>query len=428
MEYVLALGTNIEPRASNLRQALARIRKLEACELIAESMVYQSEPMYVTDQSRFLNAAILVRSGLHPQELLSLLKEIEHDMGRPAPGSDGYMRYGPRCIDIDIIFADNLCIDTPNLTIPHPRLSERPFVLKPLCDILPPTFTHPISHTPLTALCAQLDMSTCVRVIPLPNPIPLDRPIIMGIVNCTPDSVYNAVSAESAVALAERLIVEGADILDFGGESTRPGAAPVSAAEEIQRVIPVIQIIAKKFPGFPISIDTYRAATARAAIAAGAQIVNDVTGGLGDRNMLETVSEAGAYFVCMHISDAENMHAALNAVGTASARVAADLCLRVAAARYAGIPAWDISIDPGFGFGKNVHENWELVHAPPRVGSHPVVVGVSRKRFLRGTFDAASDEALKGTCAVVSKMRALGCEIFRVHDVACIREALNPKP
>ena len=391
-------------------------------------MVYQSEPMYVTDQPLFLNSAILLTSTLDHYELLSQVKEIERSMGRPAPGSTGYMRYGPRCIDIDIIFAEGLCIDSPSLTIPHPRLAERSFVLKPLLDILPPSFTHPILNIPLSEICAAIDMSSCVRVIPLQQPIPLVRPIIMGIVNCTPDSIFNAVASEAAVALAERLIAEGADILDFGGESTRPGAAPVSVEEEIQRVIPVIQIIAKRFPGFPISIDTYRSETAKAALSAGAQIVNDVTGGLGDRFMMKTVSAAGAHFICMHISDAENIHAALNSGGAASARVASDLELRVAAARGAGIPAWDISIDAGFGFGKNVHENWELVHAPPRVGNHPMVVGVSRKRFLRGASDSNSAEALEGTCAVVAKMSALGCEVFRVHDVACIRAVLNPKP
>jgi dihydropteroate synthase len=228
----------------------------------------------------------------------------------------------------------------------------------------------------------------------------------MAIVNCTPDSISNAQPcASAAIALAEQLVAEGADILDVGGESTRPGAAPVSAETELARVLPVIQHISKKFPGFPISIDTYRSATAWAAVAAGAQIINDVSGGLADSKMNETAVSLGAHFICMHVSSGENLHTALNSPDPSSA-VAAELRRRVEAARAAGLPAWDISIDPGFGFGKTEDQNWQMVDNPPRVGSHPVVVGVSRKRFLRGSAESTSVEALAGTAAVVARLAA----------------------
>ena len=257
--------------------------------------------------------------------------------------------------------------------------------------------------------------------------ISLDRPRVMGILNVTPDSFSDGGrwrTTEDAVQQGLALVAEGADILDIGGESTRPGAAEVPADEELQRVVPVIEALARQTP-VPISVDTRKSAVARAALAAGASIVNDVTA-LGDPEMAAVVREAGAGVVLMHMRGTpETMQRAPQYTDVVE-EVRACLAARIEAALAAGIGRGQILIDPGIGFGKTTAHNLALLGALEKFAElAPVLVGASRKRFIGEITGAPMDGRLAGslTVAVWSVMR--GAAVLRVHDVAATCAAVR---
>ncbi|MGD0115025.1 MAG: dihydropteroate synthase [Dehalococcoidia bacterium] len=240
------------------------------------------------------------------------------------------------------------------------------------------------------------------------------RTFLMGIVNVTPDSFSGdgvGLDADAAVALALRLVAEGADVIDVGGESTRPDAAPVSAAEELRRVLPVIERLAKE-TSVPISIDTSKAGVAAAALEAGAAMVNDVWGLRGDPEMAGVVSRFGAPAVVMH-----------NQRGRPHCEVIADikagLETSVALAEAAGVPRERLILDPGFGFGWSVGHNLEILRRLPELRSlgRPLLVGTSRKSTIGAVLGAPVEERLFGTAASVAIAVANGADIVRVHDV-----------
>ena len=249
----------------------------------------------------------------------------------------------------------------------------------------------------------------------------------MGILNVTPDSFSDGGrwrTTEDAVQQGLALVAEGADILDIGGESTRPGAAEVPADEELQRVVPVIEALARQTP-VPISVDTRKSAVARAALAAGASIVNDVTA-LGDPEMAAVVREAGAGVVLMHMRGTpETMQRAPQYTDVVE-EVRACLAARIEAALAAGIGRGQILIDPGIGFGKTTAHNLALLGALEKFAElAPVLVGASRKRFIGEITGAPMDGRLAGslTVAVWSVMR--GAAVLRVHDVAATCAAVR---
>jgi dihydropteroate synthase len=256
----------------------------------------------------------------------------------------------------------------------------------------------------------------------------LDRPLIMGIVNVTPDSFSDGgdfMRAEDAAAHGMRLIEEGADILDVGGESTRPGAEPVSTADELARVRPVIAALAKV--GAVVSVDTRRAMVMREALACGARIVNDVTALTFDPESLGTVARSGASVVLMHMQGEPATMQKAPYYDDAPAEIAAYLAGRVAACRDAGIPMDRIAVDPGIGFGKTVEHNLQILAALDcfHTLGVAVAVGISRKGFIaklsRG--ERPKDRApgsIAGALAAVTR----GADIVRVHDVAATRQAL----
>ena len=257
--------------------------------------------------------------------------------------------------------------------------------------------------------------------------ISLDRPRVMGILNVTPDSFSDGGhwhSTEAAVQQGLALVAEGADILDIGGESTRPGAAEVAVDEELQRVVPVIEALARQTQ-VVISVDTRKSAVARAALAAGASIVNDVTA-LGDPAMATVVREAGAGVVLMHMRGTpETMQRAPQYVDVV-AEVRAFLAARIEAALTAGIGRRQILIDPGIGFGKTTAHNLALLGALEKFAElAPVLVGASRKRFIGEITGVPMDGRLAGslTVAVWSVMR--GAAVLRVHDVAATCAAVR---
>lgn len=252
------------------------------------------------------------------------------------------------------------------------------------------------------------------------------RPLIMGVLNVTPDSFSDGgryIDTEAAVAHARALVADGADLIDVGGESTRPGGAPVTAEEEARRVLPVIERLAREVP-VPLSVDTYRAVTAARALAAGADIVNDVTALRADPDLAAVAAERGAAVILMHATGLPGSFHDPALRGAPLARVLEDLEAAAARAHAAGIPPERILVDPGIGFGKTQPENLDLVRAVPRLKAlgYPVVIGPSMKSFIARALgeEDASGRAL-GTAAAVAVAAFLGADIIRVHDVAAMR-------
>jgi dihydropteroate synthase len=248
------------------------------------------------------------------------------------------------------------------------------------------------------------------------------RGVIMGVINVTPDSFSDGgslTSVEAAVDHGLRLVDEGAEILDIGGESTRPGAAPVSAEEELRRVIPVIEGLAAKTTA-ALSIDTCKASVARAAVAAGAEIINDVTALQGDDDMARVAAESACAVVLMHMRGTPRTMQQDPHYDDVVAEVSAHLAQRVDAARAAGIVADRIAIDPGIGFGKTVEHNLQLIAGLGRFAApgYPVLLGVSRKSFLATAAGCSEVSERDLPTAVLTAIGyGLGARIFRVHAV-----------
>jgi len=257
--------------------------------------------------------------------------------------------------------------------------------------------------------------------------LPLARPLVMGVVNVTPDSFSDGgdfADRDAAIAHALRLRDEGADIVDIGGESTRPGAAALDPDEEIRRVVPVVA--AAVGAGAAVSIDTRHAPVMRAALAAGAIVVNDVTA-LADAGAIAAVRDAGASAVLMHMRGDPATMQREPRYDDVVAEVAAYLAARVAACVVAGIPRERLAIDPGIGFGKTVAHNVALLAGLPQLvrGGLPVLIGVSRKSFIaRLSAGEPPKERLPGSLAGALWAVQHGAAIVRVHDVAATRQAL----
>ena len=248
--------------------------------------------------------------------------------------------------------------------------------------------------------------------------------LIMGILNVTPDSFADGGRHNefaSAVARGLEMIAEGVDIIDIGGESTRPGAERVSEAEEIERTIPVITELAQH--GVRISIDTMRSSTAEAAINAGASIINDVSGGLADPQMLQTAARLQVPYIAMHWrgqSKDMNSKAIYNDVVV---DVISELQERIDAALAAGIQQANLIIDPGLGFAKDAQHNWEILDSIDKFVAmgYPVLVGGSRKRFLGGD---SPDEREQATIELTKRLATTGVWAVRVHSVKPHKEVL----
>ena len=248
------------------------------------------------------------------------------------------------------------------------------------------------------------------------------RGMIMGVLNVTPDSFSDAgkfFDADSAVAHGVEIAAEGAQIVDVGGESTRPGAEPIAADEELGRVVPVIKKLRAKIDIF-ISIDTSKSEVAAAALDAGASIINDVTGGRGDEKMLPLVAQRKAALVIMHMQGNPRTMQVKPRYLDVVAEVADFFRQQYARALECGVDPMAIAFDPGIGFGKTLEHNLELLRDLERLRVHdrPMVVGVSRKSFLE-KLSGASDmnDRLAPTIAFTSLLRARGANVFRVHDV-----------
>ena len=255
------------------------------------------------------------------------------------------------------------------------------------------------------------------------------RFLLMGVVNVTPDSFPDGgrfASAPEAVAHGLRLAREGAHLLDVGAESTRPGSEPVPAEEEKRRLLPVIEGLRRALPDLPISADTTKAAVAAAALAAGADLVNDVSAGAFDEEMLPLCASRGAPVVLMHLRGRPKTMQEAPAYEDVAAEVVMELRARVRSAEEAGLEAGQIVVDPGFGFAKLPEHNLKIVSHLEALAAlgHPILVGASRKSAIGALTGAPVGERLPGTLALHTAALLKGARILRVHDVKEHAQAL----
>ncbi|KAL3788564.1 hypothetical protein ACHAW5_009410 [Stephanodiscus triporus] len=481
----LAVGSNLGDRHGNVADALVALASRGDVRVLRTSYLRITPPMYVTDQPPFLNGAVEIETTLRPVELLRRLKSVEGMLGREAAGT----RFGPRTIDMDILLYEDdnddggddcptarpssIVMRTEELEIPHPRMSEREFVLSPMRDLERSSswkddgriIVHPVHNESMSGLLNSLvkrnggrdviagdgsdrangGSDRAVRVLPLPRGrmMHLNETIIMGILNVTPDSFsdggrYSA-SVDEAAMRAMRLVEDGAGIIDVGGESTRPGAADVPADEELDRAIPVIRRI-REMSDVPISIDTRRSVVARAAIEAGADVVNDVSGGTHDPHMLGCVASMGVPMIIMHMRGNPRTMQSLadyDGVGGVVDGVAGELMRRSADAEEAGVPRWLQVIDPGIGFAKDFDGNLSILRNVDALrrscGDMPILFGPSRKGFIgKITGETNPEERDYGTVAAIIASMALttdggdtdSCIILRVHNVRAVKQAV----
>lgn len=255
-----------------------------------------------------------------------------------------------------------------------------------------------------------------------------DSPKIMGIVNLTPDSFYTKGinnSVTGALFLAEKMLAEGAHILDLGGQSSRPGAALTGPETEIRRVVPAIEAIIKRFPAAIVSVDTFHAPVARAAVEAGACIVNDISAGLMDEKMFQTVSDLKVSYILMHMKGTPKTMQQNPVYEDIVAEVFDFLNQRVQVARAQGIN--ELMLDPGFGFGKTIDQNYSLLrHLKSfEMLQLPLLAGLSRKSMIYKVLETEAAQALNGTTALHMLALNNGAHMLRVHDVKEAAEAVR---
>ncbi|KAK4689659.1 hypothetical protein P7C73_g453, partial [Tremellales sp. Uapishka_1] len=441
----IALGSNIGDRIGNIQKA---VKGLQAggCVLKGCSRLYESEPMYVEDQDRFINGAVELETELSPLDLLRLLKRTEKAVGRTKTFTNG-----PRVVDLDLVFYGDEEVKIGRkgdaedgggigwLECPHASLAEREFVLRPLVDIAP-DFIHPITKTSISNLLSKIPKSSppaLQPIIPFPypaKPMRLDtpsRPRIMHIFNATPDSFSDGSSSRTTLSTAlaaVRAILSSPTpppILDIGGMSTRPNSEPCSEEDELARIIPLIQAIRTELESdVIISVDTYRPNVAKAAVEAGASCINDVRGGRED-GMLEIMAAMDIPVVLMHsrgdsttmLSEESKDYSVLGGVVKGVKKEMKEMITR---AEKKGVKRWNIILDPGLGFAKSNEDSLRLLKGLREVTieGYPFLVGASRKGFVGNTTGVkvpkergAGDAGINAWCVSSGVV-----DVLRVHE------------
>jgi dihydropteroate synthase len=257
----------------------------------------------------------------------------------------------------------------------------------------------------------------------------LASPLVMGVLNVTPDSFFDGgryLDPQAAVERAVEMAREGADLIDIGAESSRPGAQPVSTAEELRRLIPVVREVCRRV-AVPVSVDTTKAEVARAALEEGVAMVNDISAGRADPAMLSVVAKAGAGLVLMHMQGTPPTMQQAPQYRSVVDEVREFLAERLKAAVEAGVAKEQILLDPGIGFGKNLEHNLTLLARLDALRSvgRPILVGVSRKSFIGEVLGRPVEERLMGTAAAVAAAVARGARVLRVHDVMAMRDVVR---
>ncbi|KAK8207556.1 Dihydropteroate synthase-like protein [Phyllosticta capitalensis] len=450
----IALGSNMGDRIAMIEKACRAMERAGDIRILRTSSLWETAPMYVEDQDSFVNGACEIETTLEPIPLLDRLQEIEKELDRKKT-----IDKGPRTIDLDILLYEDQRIDEPRLTIPHPLMLEREFVLRPLCQMIP-NHIYPLPDDGANTLSEHLEMlpasseaiSTMTPLSPTLPPIMAlrkDRKTLgMAIINLTLDSFSDGgtfskarpdgrppkapkkrdqfvLNEKAVVELAQSLMAAGCSILDLGGQSTRPNAPDIDPEAEWKRVKSAVELI-RLLPssgGIAISIDTYRASVAERAIQAGAHIVNDVSAGTMDPLMLSTVAKLGCTYCLMHMRGTpQTMGDMTDYPDGIVAGVAEELKERIRAAEAAGIKRWRIILDPGFGFAKTVEQNVELLRrfgelrAWPGLEGFAWLVGASRKSFV-GKIARVSKADRRDGPTIITTAAAIqqGADIIRLH-------------
>ncbi|KAG5999481.1 hypothetical protein E4U43_002051 [Claviceps pusilla] len=429
----IALGSNLGDRVAEIERACNEMDR-RGIRVKRTSSLWETEPMYVLEQDRFLNGACEVETELEPLALLDELQSIENHLGRRK-----VLDKGPRNIDLDILLYGDEVVRHDRLNVPHVGIPEREFVLRPLAELVPSKALHPSRPWKLVTdylndlpIGESLSSITPIRAMTHHlTPLVHDRRThVMAILNLTPDSFsdggkHNLNNLRHTVL---NHIRGGAAIIDVGGQSTAPGRPEVSAEEEAARVIPAIELI-RSLPearNIAISVDTYRSSVAAKAIASGADMINDVSAGTLDAEMFPTVARLGKTICLMHMRGTpQTMMKLTNYEGGLISTVASELLQRVLAAEEAGIRRWRIILDPGLGFAKTTAQNLEILKrfeelkTWPGLAEMPWLVGSSRKGFI-GEVTAAEEPSQRiwGTAATVAAAVQGGADVVRVHDAA----------
>lgn len=430
MEITLGIGTNLGDRAENIRLAIQLLAPTVTVTRV--SSVYETEPWGYADQPSFYNVAAAGKTELDPRSLLSFVKSIERRMKRAET-----FRNGPRIIDIDILYYEKDQFRTESLTIPHPQIANRRFVLGPLLELFPDG-SDPITQIPFRALLAAAPRS---GVTQLDLPLSLEKPVFrfgvktytMGILNLTPDSfsqdgLYRENSAgQDDPSFTARVLAQsgeylraGASVLDLGAESTRPSFTPVPSEDELNRLLPAFRVIRDQYPKAVLSIDTTKAIVAEAALNAGADWLNDVSGGMRDPEMIPLAAGANCPIVLMRAEPLTNDATVIDQVLT-------QLDIIVNHALKQGLRTEQIIIDPGIGFGTSVWDNLEIMRnldTLKKLG-FPILLGPSRKSVIGKTMQRDVNERIGGTAALVSAGVKAGCDLIRVHDVDIMDQAVR---
>lgn len=503
----IAFGTNQGNPHHNILRAYEELNKKNIT-VVATSSLYESEPMYVTNQPKFINGVFEVKTTLEPLELLDELQDIESNILKRIKLIDK----GPRTIDLDILLYDKLILNHSRLIIPHIGIVERSFVLQPLCELLSPSETHPLTAETFHSHLHQLPKSnpslqlssklfTAIPIVRTNETLqfdPLDhtlRTYIMGILNVTPDSFSdggNNIEVSNLIKSSIEMVDNGADIIDIGGVSTKPGSSDPGLDEELRRVIPAVKAIRsstdERLQKVLISIDTYRSEVAKQSIEAGADIINDISGGTYDKEMFSTIGKLNVpiiinhtrgtpstmdqlahyenlidfndisssieYIKINHNKTNDNLHHIItnndlsiqNSDYVVATIIARELLDRVEEAFNSGVKKWQIILDPGIGFAKNLKQNLSIIRKLPLITNYsrlsciknddieddafseltkytslnglPILLGPSRKKFI-GTItnEPIPKDRVIGTAATITACIGNGSDIIRVHDV-----------
>ncbi|CAI4049421.1 trifunctional dihydropteroate synthetase/dihydrohydroxymethylpterin pyrophosphokinase/dihydroneopterin aldolase FOL1 SKDI_14G0750 [Saccharomyces kudriavzevii IFO 1802] len=505
----LAFGSNIGDRFKHIQMALKLLSREKTVKLLNVSSIFESEPMYFRDQTAFMNGCVELKTLLTPGDLLKLCKKIEYEELQRVKHFDN----GPRTIDLDIVMylnsaEEDILINEPDLNIPHPRMLERTFVLEPLCELISPCHLHPVTAEPIVNHLEQIyekqhDEDNLWKLVPLPycdgaeprflkfknvtnideftgeaKRITISPTYIMGIFNATPDSFSDGgehfadIQSQLKYVIKmckEALYLHETVIIDIGGCSTRPNSIQASEAEEMQRTIPLIKAI-RENSDLPqqkliLSIDTYRSNVAKEAIAAGVDIINDISGGLFDGNMFSVIAENPE--VCYILSHTRGDISTMNKLthyedpvlgeciqqefvnntdiqqleklkdGTTLIRnIGQEIGKRYIEAIGSGVKRWQIIMDPGLGFAKDWKQNVQIIRQIPFLKNYsfimnsqdsrvyinlrniPVLLGPSRKKFIGHiTKDVDAKDRNFATGTVVASCIGFGSDMVRVHDV-----------
>ena len=419
-------GSNQGNRLEYIRMAAQLLRP--AVKILRSSELYLTEPWGYKPQPSFYNIVWEADTDLDPESLLKYFKEIETRIGRVKT-----LRYGPRVIDLDILLYGDQTYQSQSLTIPHASMRERRFVLKPLCDLIPME-QDPVTKKTWFELLQECPEDSVEKLDEKPD---LKRPVIswglrpytMGIVNLTPDSFsgdglmngQNLITG--ALRQCDTFLENGADILDFGAESTRPGFTEIPEQTEISRLIPVLKEVRRRFPDALLSVDSRKAAVIRAALDCGIDWINN-TGGPDDEELDRLCADSGKMTVLMRTQPIRKTGEEILTPEKVLERVRSQLLDRATRAQKFGIRQSNIILDPGIGFGSSAGCDLEIIRQMRQISllGYPILIGPSRKSFLGRYLQRTADERTAGTAAVICYAILNGCDIIRVHDVKFMKD------